>query len=199
MKIAGYTLNKETFWGPLSYIGSLVALFGFLSDRVHKWWMLDVYNIAQRAPVDVLQLRFGETNVLGFNLLMAWNKGVSYGLFASDGMTGRVILILFALALVVGLGIWLARLTTPLMGIAVGLVIGGAVGNVYDRVFFGAVADFFHVYWNSYNWYIFNIADVWIVLGVMIMVYDAFFPQGEAKKSLQENEEGLETKGKNGE
>ncbi len=182
MKIAGYELTKQTFWGPLSLLGGLIAAIGFLADRVHKWWMLDVYAIGLRSPVEVFQWAIGDTNVLGMNLLMAWNKGVSYGLFASDGMTGRVILILFAVSLVVGLGIWLARLTTPIMGVAVGLVIGGAVGNIYDRVFFGAVADFFHVYWNNYDWYIFNIADVWIVLGVLIMVYDSFFPQDETKK-----------------
>ena len=182
MKIAGYELTRQTFWGPLSLLGGLIAAIGFLADRVHKWWMLDVYAIGLRSPVEVFQLPIGDTNVLGMNLLMAWNKGVSYGLFASDGMTGRVILILFAVSLVVGLGIWLARLTTPIMGVAVGLVIGGAVGNIYDRIIFGAVADFFHVYWNSYDWYIFNIADVWIVLGVLIMVYDSFFPQDETKK-----------------
>lgn len=182
MKIAGYELTRKTFWGPLSLMGGLIAAGGFLADRVHKWWMLDVYTIRLRSPVEVFQLPLGDTNVLGMNLLMAWNKGVSYGLFASDGMTGRVILILFAVSLVVGLGLWLARLTTPIMGVAVGLVIGGAVGNIYDRVVFGAVADFFHVYWNNYDWYIFNIADVWIVLGVLIMVYDSFFPQEETQK-----------------
>ncbi|GAK44963.1 lipoprotein signal peptidase [Tepidicaulis marinus] len=158
-------------WGRLSALGFAVAIAGFLSDRLSKWWLLDVYGIGERGIVEITPF---------FNLVMAWNKGVSYGLFTAETAAGRAILIGFALLVTVLLGLWLARVTKPYMAVALGLIIGGAVGNVYDRVKFGAVADFFSFHIDDvFYWYIFNIADVWIVAGVGLMLVDAVFPGKE--------------------
>lgn len=157
-------------WGPLSPLGAAVAAAGFLTDRLSKWWLLDVYEIAGRGLVEVTPF---------FNLVLAWNTGVSYGLFSAETWAGRSILIGFAVLVTSALGLWLARVGRPLMAVSLGLVIGGAVGNIYDRIKFGAVADFFSFHIGDvFYWYIFNVADVWIVLGVALMLYDAFFPQG---------------------
>ncbi|WP_339833333.1 signal peptidase II [uncultured Parvibaculum sp.] len=160
-------LTRETFWGPLSLLGFAVAIAGFLVDRLHKWWMLDIYEIGLRGRVEVTPF---------FDLVMAWNKGVSYGLFQAETSLGVLILVSFALAVTFGLGLWLARAEHRAIAVAIGLIIGGAVGNVYDRIAYGAVADFFSFHAFGFYWYIFNIADIWIALGVMLILLDSVWP-----------------------
>ena len=110
-----------------------------------------------------------------FDLVLVWNRGVSYGLLPQDSDLGRWALILFAFAAAFALVIWLARVTSPLAAAAMGLVIGGAVGNAIDRILYGAVADFFSFHAYGYQWYIFNIADVAIVAGVIGLLYESVF------------------------
>lgn len=155
-------------WGPYSTLGALIAVLAFASDRLHKWWMLHVYGIELRGKVEITPF---------FDLVMAWNKGVSYGLFQAESLGGRVVLIGFALGVVIGLGLWLARVLHPLAALALGLIIGGALGNVYDRLAYGAVADFFSFHAFGFYWYIFNIADVWIVLGVALILLESIYPR----------------------
>ncbi|MEQ8326854.1 signal peptidase II [Parvibaculum sp.] len=160
-------LSRETFWGPFSLYGFLIALAGFGVDRFHKWWMLDVYDITSRGRVEVTSF---------FDLVMAWNKGVSYGLFEAETALGVAILAIFALAVSLGLALWLARVDMKWTAIAIGLVLGGALGNVYDRISYGAVADFFSFHAFGFYWYIFNIADVWIALGVALIILESVWP-----------------------
>jgi len=108
-----------------------------------------------------------------FNLVMVWNPGVSYGLFPAHGMLGTAFLAVFSLAAVVALGWWLWNATRPALAVGLGLVIGGALGNLIDRLVYGKVADFFHFYGLGYDWYVFNIADCAITLGVAALLYDA--------------------------
>ncbi|MGB5093797.1 MAG: signal peptidase II [Parvibaculum sp.] len=171
-------LKLETFWGRHSWIGFLVAVLALAADRAHKAWMLDVYDIAARGRVEITPF---------FDLVMAWNKGVSYGLFQAESGLGRVMLIGFALAITLGLGLWLARITHPLIAVAIGLVIGGALGNVYDRFVHGAVADFFSFHAFGFYWYIFNVADIWIVTGVGLIVLESFFPAFFGQKTATKN------------
>lgn len=158
---------RAALWGPLSALGLAVAACGFAIDRLSKWWLLDVYDIDVRQLVEVTPF---------LNLVMAWNRGISYGLFPVETLTGQYFLAGFAALVAVGLAIWLSRIERPMLAVAVGLIIGGALGNAYDRVRFGAVADFFSFHAFGYYWYIFNVADIWIVAGVALMVYDAVFP-----------------------
>lgn len=171
-------LKRETFWGPYSWIGFLVAALALASDRAHKAWMLNVYDMPSRGRVEITSF---------FDLVMAWNKGVSYGLFQAETGLGRLILIAFALAITIGLGLWLARITHPLIAGAIGLVIGGALGNVYDRLVYGAVADFFSFHAFGFYWYIFNVADIWIVIGVGLIVLESFFPAFFGQKAATKN------------
>src|SRR5207253_279307 len=112
-----------------------------------------------------------------FDLVMAWNKGVSYGLFQAESPAGRLILIIFALGVVLGLGLWLAKVLHPISALALGLIIGGAVGNVFDRLVYSAVADFFSFHAFGFYWYIFNVADIWIVLGVGLIILESVYPR----------------------
>lgn len=150
-------------WGPVSGLGLLTAVIAFALDQAHKWWMLEVYRIAERGRVQITSF---------FNLVMEWNKGVSYGLFAQHSQTGRLVLIGVSMVAVAGLALWMAQCTTRLAGLSLGLIIGGAIGNLLDRIVHGAVADFFHFHYAGFSWYVFNIADVAIVAGVIGLLID---------------------------
>lgn len=159
-------------WGPASALGLVTAVFAFAADQAHKWWMLEVYRIAERGRVEITSF---------FDLVMAWNKGVSYGLFAQHGDLGRLVLIGVSLLAVGGLLVWLGNAATRLSGLAIGLIVGGALGNITDRFVHGAVADFFHFHYAGFSWYIFNIADVAIVAGVIGLMLDWLRAPGEGQ------------------
>ena len=133
--------------------GVLTALVTLVVDQGHKLWMLFVFDIASKQPVQLAPF---------LDLVMAWNPGISYSLLRADTDLGRYGL----------LALWRApdRLTT----LALGLIIGGALGNAYDRFAYGAVADFFHFHIGSFSWYVFNLADVAIVAGVGLLLYESF-------------------------
>lgn len=107
-----------------------------------------------------------------FNLVLVWNRGVSFGMFGSAGPGAPWFLSGLALAVVVGLTIWLRRTAHRPTGIALGLVIGGALGNVVDRVRFGAVVDFLDLHVAGYHWPAFNVADSAICIGAVVLLAD---------------------------
>ena len=117
--------------------------------------------------------------------MLAWNTGISFGWFQNDSPFAQVVLMAIKALAVVALAIWMARSHTLLATIALGLIIGGAIGNAIDRLAYGAVVDFalFHVQigGNTYNWYVFNLADVAIVAGVAALLYDSFLGVPAAK------------------
>jgi signal peptidase II len=152
--------------GPWSRFGLAVALAVFVVDRTHKGWMLGVYDIAEKGSVELAPF---------FDLVLVWNRGISYGLFQQDSEFGRWLLILFVVAVLGLLTVWLAAARSRLAALALGLVIGGAASNLVDRLIYGAVADFFHFHVYGYSWYVFNIADAAIVAGVAGLLYDSFF------------------------
>jgi signal peptidase II len=153
-------------FGPQTPLGLSVAAVALIADQASKAWMLYVYDVGAKGVVTVTPF---------FDLVLVWNRGVSYGLLPQDSDLGRWALILFAFAAAFALMIWLARVTSPLAAAAMGLVIGGAVGNAIDRILYGAVADFFSFHAYGYQWYIFNIADVAIVAGVIGLLYESVF------------------------
>lgn len=155
----------KLFWGPLSALGISVGVVSALIDQAHKWWMLEVYDIDAKEIVPVTPF---------LDLVMVWNRGISYGLF-QQGVLGQYLLSAFAVAAVIGLTIWLSQTTTKIGAIGIGLIMGGAVGNGIDRLVHGAVADFFSFHVGDFYWYVFNIADVAIVAGVIGLLYDSLF------------------------
>ncbi len=157
---------KMKLWGPLAPLGLTLAVLVFASDQLHKWWMLHVFDIASRQPVALTPF---------FELVLVWNQGISYGLFKSHA---QGVLIAMSAVICGVLWVWLARAHRPLAAAALGLVIGGALGNALDRFVYGAVADFFHLHWNGWSWYVFNVADVAIVAGVALLLYESFAERG---------------------
>jgi signal peptidase II len=147
--------------------GILVAAIALILDQGTKLLMLyglHFIDMAPRENVPVLPF---------FNLVMVWNPGISYGLFPASGMVGTGLLAAFSLIAVVGLGWWLWVSNRLTLTVGLGLVIGGALGNLIDRLVHGKVADFFHFYGLGYDWYVFNVADAAITFGVIALLYDA--------------------------
>lgn len=156
-------LRLSTLKGPNSALGLATAVVVLMLDQAHKTWMLYVYKIGERHKIEITSF---------FDLVLAWNTGVSYGLFRQETAAGRLGLALFAVAAVAFMTLWLAQSTTKLSALSLGLIMGGALGNAVDRFIYGAVADFFLFHWGSFNWYVFNVADIAIVAGIIGLVYD---------------------------
>jgi len=108
------------------------------------------------------------------NFVVLWNAGISYGLFP-QGETGRWVLVAIKVAASLLFAVWLARTQRLLEACALGLLIGGAIGNAVDRMVYGAVFDFVSLHAFGYHWYVFNVADVAVVVGVVVLLYDAIF------------------------
>ncbi len=161
-------------WGPRSKLGLATALVVFVVDRINKHWMVDIYGLPARGSIEVT----------GFlDVVMVWNRGISYGLFQQHGDLGRYGLIILALILSVILIAWLARTLGSATAIALGLMLGGAVSNPIDRMIWGAVADFYRLHAWGYSWYVFNVADAAIVAGAAILLYLSLdFGQKSAEK-----------------
>lgn len=154
-------------WGPYSRLGLVFALATLVLDQAHKWWMLAVYRIAEKGRVEVMPF---------LDFVYVINKGISYGLLTQDGHGGQWLLAGFALVASVALMVWLARAAeNRVMAASIGLIVGGAVGNAIDRLHLGGVADFFSLHAFGFYWYVFNIADVAIVAGVVGLLYESLF------------------------
>lgn len=149
------------------------------ADQISKWWILEVLRLPER-----FQVRLVDLGAVGFDLTMVWNRGVTFGLLAGDSPWHRIGLAVLALAVVALLLRWLARAENRLSALALGGIIGGAIGNVIDRLRFGAVVDFADFRIGSFHWYVFNVADAAIVLGVAALIADALFrPSRTAKET----------------
>ena len=149
-------------WGPYSRACATAAVATFIADQAHKAWMLIGMGIRDLGRVTV-------TPFLDYVFVL--NRGVSYGLFPG---AGQWLLTIFALATSVALWVWVARTGSGrLMGVSLGLVIGGALGNALDRVLHGGVVDYFSLHAFGFYWYVFNFADAAIVAGVIGLLYES--------------------------
>jgi signal peptidase II len=168
--------DASALWGPLTGFGLAVALVAAAIDQVVKLWLLFVVDLGSRGIVTLTSF---------LDLVLTWNTGISYGLFQQGGPLGQWGLLALKAIAVILLWIWLSRATSRLTALSLGLIIGGAIGNAIDRFAYGAVADFvlFHVSTASFsfNWYVFNLADVAIVAGVIGLLYETLTGASAAK------------------
>ncbi len=155
----------------LTTLGLSAALGVLAADQASKWWILTGLHLPERGQVVLLPV---------LNFTMVWNPGVTFGMLPSTGAWGPWLLICVALAIVAALGVWLRRAENALVAAALGAIAGGAIGNVIDRVRFGAVVDFIHAHAGGWNWYVFNVADAAIVCGVAALVGDGLRPRRPA-------------------
>jgi signal peptidase II len=156
--------------------GIIAAIAVLILDQASKLWLLFVFDIARRGAVQVTPF---------FDLVLAWNVGISFGWFQNDNPVAQIALMIVKAVAVVVLAVWMARSRTLIATVALGLIIGGAIGNGIDRFAYGAVVDFalFHLQIGGkpFNWYVFNLADVAIVAGVAALLYDSFLGVPAAK------------------
>jgi signal peptidase II len=158
--------------------GLIVLVAVFVLDQAFKLFMFQVVDIEARQVITVAPV---------LDLVMAWNYGISFGLFRQDAEIGRWLLIAFKAIAVALILWWLWRAESRLTALALGLIAGGAAGNALDRLIHGAVADFFafHITTETwqFRWYVFNLADVAIVAGVGLLLYESLFAGRTASKS----------------
>jgi signal peptidase II len=156
--------------------GVIAAVITLALDQASKIWLLDVFDIAHRGTVRITPF---------FDLVLAWNIGISFGWFQNDSQIAQIALMAVKAVAVIALAIWMVRSRTLLATVSLGLIIGGAIGNAIDRFVYGAVVDFalFHVQiaGKTFNWYVFNLADVAIVAGVAALLYDSLIGSPAAK------------------
>ncbi len=145
--------------------GLATAIITFVADQLSKLWILFVVRLEDTGPWQLLPF---------MEFVMVWNRGISYGLFQQTSDVGRWSLVVLSIAAAIWLSSWLRRSVRRVEAIGLGLIIGGALGNVIDRIAYGAVADFVHLHWGTFSWYVFNIADAAIVVGVVALLYDSF-------------------------
>ena len=147
----------------------VVVALTILIDQFSKYWVLNHTGLPDGERISVLPV---------FDLVLTWNLGISYGLFQQDGDIGRWLLIGLTMAATVLLAVWLWRSGDRLLaGLALALIIGGALGNLVDRIVFGGVVDFLYLHYGSFSWYVFNLADCAIVAGVGALLYESLRPR----------------------
>ena len=154
-------------------LGLLVALFSFVFDQISKYWVRE-------------DLLGGHGMIMVndyFNIVTAWNTGVSFSMFNNFGIWGIVGLSLLALAIVGYLLWWMKHETSPLLQIALGLIVGGALGHVVDRVVLGAVFDFLDFHIGGSHWPAFNAADSFICIGAGLIIVESIMTRLKVKEA----------------
>jgi signal peptidase II len=154
--------------------GLVIAAIVALLDQATKLWILSI----------MLPRPFGEQIIRVapvFDIVLVWNRGVSFGLFNNNGTMNAIAFSLLAAAIVVMLLVWLRRARNPMIATGIGLVIGGAVGNVIDRLRLGAVVDFLDFHVAGWHWPAFNVADAAICVGVGLLLLDSLLGRGETR------------------
>ncbi len=149
-----------------------MALVILVLDQASKWWVLAV---VMQPPQRIAVTPF-------FNLVTGWNRGVSFGMFDSDSPISGWILSALALVIVGFLLNWLRKENKRHISLAIGMIVGGAIGNVADRIMHGAVFDFLDVHVANYHWPAFNIADSGITVGAAILILDSLFAKPDNSK-----------------
>ena len=144
-------------------LGLSISTLVILLDQASKFWVVNHLM----APPRIIEI------TPFFNVVMVWNRGASFGLFSSQSIWTQAILGGLAVAISVVLVIWLAKAQNKWLAVSLGLVIGGALGNAIDRATYYAVADFLDFHAAGYHWPSFNLADIAITVGVILLLLDS--------------------------
>ncbi|WP_439546531.1 signal peptidase II [Sandarakinorhabdus sp.] len=152
--------------------GYALAAIVLILDQISKYWVLNIIRLPEIGGIDVLPF---------FRLTFVGNIGVSMGLLAADTDLARWLLTAVTAGIALAVAMWLRREKNPVDIAALGLVLGGAIGNIIDRVRFGYVVDFLHFFWEQHSFYVFNLADAAITLGVILLLARAVFASTDTK------------------
>ena len=158
-------------------LGLIMSLMVLALDQWSKWLIVTKLVTPDAPVVEVFPF---------FHIVMVWNHGISFGMFAA--FRQPMLLTAFSVIIVGMLLIWLHKNTLPHMAVALGMVIGGAVGNMWDRLHYGAVVDFLDFNLEGYHWPAFNIADSAIFIGVVLLSLSSMFTDISEKPTLAPKE-----------
>lgn len=142
-------------------LGYAIAALVFVLDQLTKYWIINILRLREIGFVEVLPF---------FRLTWVENSGVSMGLLQAGSDTARWLLVAVTLAIAIVVAVWIAREKQRYEIMALGLVLGGAIGNIVDRIRFGYVVDFLHFFKGSHDFYVFNVADAAISVGVVLLM-----------------------------
>jgi len=141
-----------------------IILAIFLFDRISKVWIISISNLENNPDISLLPF---------INLNLIWNRGIAFGLFSFTEKFGYNLLtglILFIILIV----FWMIIKTKGLEKYGYIMVFGGSIGNVFDRLFYSSVPDFIDIYYKNFHWFIFNVADIFITIGVFLLIFNEF-------------------------
>lgn len=151
-------------------LGFGVAALVFILDQISKHWIINTVHLAERGSIELLPF---------FRLTYVGNIGVSMGLFRANTDLGRWLLVAVTGAIAAAVAVWIVREKQRAEVLALGLILGGALGNIVDRVRFGYVVDFLHFFWGERSFWVFNVADAAITTGVLLLLFRALVaPKG---------------------
>jgi len=147
------------------FLHSFFILGIFIIDRVSKITMIKLYEL------------YGEKSILVtsfLNLNLIWNDGIGFGLFSFDQKIyyNFLTLIIILITLII---FWMITKTIKIEKFAFMMIFGGSLGNIFDRLYYSSVPDFIDIHINNYHWFIFNVADIFISLGVLLLIYLEIF------------------------
>ncbi len=142
-----------------------IIIFIFLIDRASKLLIIS-------SPETYEQYGISVTSFLNFNLI--WNEGIAFGLFSFDEKLYYNFLTIF-ICLITAVIIWLMFRSSGFEKLSYIMIIGGSFGNVFDRIFYSAVPDFIDIHFNNFHWFIFNVADIFVTLGIFCLIIIEIF------------------------
>ena len=145
-------------------LGFGVAALVFILDQLVKYWIINIVHLAERGSIEVLPF---------FRLTYVGNIGVSMGLFRANSDMARWALVGVTGLIAGAVAVWITREKARADVLALGLVLGGALGNIVDRIRFGYVVDFLHFFWGERSFWVFNVADAAITAGVLLLLLRA--------------------------
>ncbi|HEX4194644.1 MAG TPA: signal peptidase II [Stellaceae bacterium] len=153
-------------------LGLVIALVVIVLDQASKAWIVGFFSERGGEPVAVL--------APFFNFVLTGNRGMSFGLFNNNDAMNTAVFTGLAAVIVIALLVWMRRANNSVIRLALGLIIGGAIGNVIDRLTRGAVVDFLDFHLGNWHWYAFNVADAAICLGVIALLLDGLLARPKA-------------------
>ena len=154
------------------YLNFIIILSIFILDRLTKFYVIyfDKVNIGS----EIFSSKF-------LNIYLMWNDGIAFGLFSLDEKNLYNYLTIFIFIIVVFILFWIIK-SKGIQKYALSMISGGALGNLFDRIIYRAVPDFIDLHVNNFHWFIFNIADIFITIGVFIMILSEFVVKGSHEK-----------------
>lgn len=135
-------------------------LFIFILDRISKLWIISIFNSENNLEIKISSF---------INLNLIWNKGIAFGLF-SYGEKFEYNLLTGLIIMIIAIVFWMIIKTKGLEKHAFIMILGGALGNIFDRLYYSAVPDFIDIYYKNFHWFVFNVADIFITVGVLMLI-----------------------------